>query len=130
MSEQYLSSSILIVDDSDYIRTIMTTLFKKEGLTKIFTAADGLSAVEKYKQLNPDLVVLDIMLPKKNGMDVLEDIMKINPKARVVMISSLASPENVAAAKKAGALYYFVKPYDNQFFLNIIKDILSNRGEN
>lgn len=108
----------------------MATLFKKEGLTKIFTAADGVSAVEKFKQLNPDLVVLDIMLPKKNGMDVLEDILKINPKARVVMISSLANPENVSAAKKAGALYYFVKPYDNQFFLNIVKEILTNRGEN
>lgn len=130
MSEQYLSSTILIVDDSDFIRTIMTTLFKKEGLTKIFTAADGVSAVEKFKQLNPDLVVLDIMLPKKNGMDVLEDIMRINPKACVVMISSLANPENVAAAKKAGALYYFVKPYDNLFFLNIVKEILNKRGEN
>jgi two-component system, chemotaxis family, chemotaxis protein CheY len=125
-TEQNASTSILIVDDSEYIRTIMTTLFKKEGFSNIHVAADGQSAVEKFKEVSPQIVILDIMLPKKNGIDVLKDIMEINPKAIVIMISSLATAEYVSEAKRAGASYYFAKPFDNHIFIKVIKDFLNS----
>jgi two-component system chemotaxis response regulator CheY len=124
-TEQNSSISILIVDDSTYIRTIMTTLLRKEGFTNIYFAVDGVAAIEKFKEVNPSLVVLDIMLPKKNGMEVLKEIMVLNPRAKVVMISSLATSEYISDAQKWGASYYFVKPYDNQKFINVVKELLS-----
>jgi two-component system chemotaxis response regulator CheY len=124
-SDQYTSAKILIVDDSEYIRTIITTLFKKEGITNLHIAGDGVAAVEKFKEVNPALVVLDIMLPKKNGMEVLREIIIMNPNAKVIMISSLATPEYINDAKKAGASYYFVKPFDNQKFVNVVKEFLN-----
>ena len=125
-TDQNTSASILIVDDSAYIRTIMTTLLRKEGITNIHFAIDGASAIEKFKEVNPTLVVLDIMLPKKNGMEVLKEIIVINPRAKVVMISSLATPEFISDAQKWGASYYFVKPYDNQKFISVVKELLNS----
>jgi two-component system, chemotaxis family, chemotaxis protein CheY len=117
--------SVLVVDDSEYVRTIITTLFRKEGITNIHLAGDGVVAVEKFKEVNPSLVILDIMLPKKGGMDVLKDIMQINPHSKVIMISSLASMDFIDEAKKLGASYYFVKPFDNQRFIKEAKELLN-----
>lgn len=125
-SDLYTSAKILIVDDSEYIRTIITTLFKKEGITNLHVASDGVAAVEKFKEINPTLVVLDIMLPKKSGMEVLKEIIIMNPNAKVLMISSLATPEYINDAKKAGAIYYFVKPFDNQKFVSVVKELLNS----
>lgn len=119
-----LKSSILIVDDSDYIKAITSTLLKREGFTNIHVAGDGISAVDKFKEINPDVVILDLMLPRMNGMDVLREIKKINPNARVIIISSLASIDNVREAKNLGADYYLVKPFDNQYFIKTVKDLL------
>lgn len=129
MDISLLKSSILIVDDSDYIKAITSTLLKREGFVNIYVASDGISALEKFKELNPDLVILDIMLPKMNGFDVLVEIKKLNPQAKVIVISSLATIDNIQQAKNAGAAYYLVKPFDNQYFIKTVKELLTTKGK-
>lgn len=124
MDNSIQRSSILIVDDSEYIKAITGTLLKREGFTNLHFASDGVSALEKFKEVNPDLVILDLMLPRMSGMDVLKEIKKIKQNAKVIIISSLASIENIKEAKNSGADYYLVKPFDNQFFIKKIKDLL------
>ncbi len=123
------ASKILIVDDSEYIRTIMTTHFRREGFTNLFLASDGAVAIEKFTEIKPDLVVLDMMLPKKHGMEVLQEIIQIQPDAKVVVVSSLATTEDVEKAKNTGASYYFVKPYDTIRFMQVIKELLTDKKE-
>lgn len=129
MEISILKSSILIVDDSDYIKAITSTLLKREGFTNIFVASDGISALEKFKEINPDIVILDIMLPKMNGLDVLLEMRKLNPQAKIIVISSLATIENIQQAKNLGAAYYLVKPFDNQYFIKVVKDLLTTKGK-
>ncbi len=129
MEISILKSSILIVDDSDYIKAITSTLLKREGFTNIFVASDGISALEKFKEINPDIVILDIMLPKMNGLDVLLEMRKLNPQAKIIVISSLATIENIQQAKNLGAAYYLVKPFDNQYFIKVVIDLLTTKGK-
>ncbi len=129
LDDQYTSTCVLIVDDSEYIRTIMPTLFKKEGITKIYIAADGGAAIEKYKTIKPDIIILDVMLPKKNGMEVLREIRATDKDTKVIMISSLATQEFIKEAKEAGANYYIVKPYDNQVFMKIVRELLDSQKQ-
>lgn len=127
VNDQYTSTCVLIVDDSEYIRTIMTTLFKKAGITKIHIAADGGVAIDKYKEVKPDIIILDVMLPKKSGMEVLKEIRSTDTETKVIMISSLATQEFIKEAKEAGANYYFIKPYDNQVFMKIVRELLNQQ---
>lgn len=124
MSISIQNSSILIVDDSEYIKAITGTLLKREGFSNLHFASDGVSALEKFKEVKPDLVILDLMLPRMNGMDVLKEIKKIKSNIKVIIISSLASIDNIKEAKNSGADYYLVKPFDNQYFIKTVKDLL------
>lgn len=130
MNLDFLKSSTLIVDDSDFIRAITGTLLKREGFTNLHFASDGISAIEKFKEVKPSLVILDIILPKKNGIDVLKEIRQYEPDTIMIMLSSLAAPENIQEARINGANFYLVKPFDNQYFVKVIKDFLNKNGGN
>ena len=104
------SSRVLVVEDYEpFRRFICSTLRKSSELKIVEEVADGLEAVQKAEELRPDLIVLDIGLPKLNGLAAAEQILKLSPKSRILFLSVESSPDVVRAAFQAGAWGYVVK---------------------
>jgi two-component system chemotaxis response regulator CheY len=114
---------ILIVDDSTFMRTILKNIVLGQyGDTEILEAANGEEAIAKYNEAKPDLVLLDIIMPGKDGMAVLREI---GPGAKsVVIISSIDQPEVIEQAKSFGAKGYIVKPYDAGEVLAMLQTVI------
>jgi two-component system chemotaxis response regulator CheY len=87
-------------------------------------AEDGVQAIELFEQLNPDIMTLDIIMPKMRGTEVLETIMARYPEAKVVMASSVSDARTVMKCLKIGAKQYILKPYDEQKVMTAIKKAL------
>ena len=101
---------ILIVEDDDYISKIYEIKFAKEGIA-ISIARDGEEAVKKASTENPDLILLDLMIPKKDGFEVLEEIKSTskNAKTPVIVLSNLGQASDIERAEKLGAQDFLVK---------------------
>ncbi|MBM2852806.1 MAG: chemotaxis protein CheY [Candidatus Nitrosotenuis sp.] len=113
MSEDY-EPVIMIVDDAYFMRKALRKIIESAKLTtKIIEAADGVDAVLKYKEYRPDLVTMDVLMPKADGIQALRAIKKINPSAKVIMVSSSGKSHIVQDAMKLGALDYVLKPFDH-----------------
>lgn len=113
MSEDY-DPVIMIVDDAHFMRKALRKIIESAKLTtKIIEAADGIDAVMKYKEYRPNLVTMDVLMPKADGIQALRAIKKIDPLAKVIMISSSGKSHIVQDAMKLGALDYVLKPFDH-----------------
>ena len=114
---------VLVVDDSMFITKQITQYLTSEGFQILGTAVDGEEAVEKYKELAPnvDLVTMDITMPKLDGVGALEKILEFDGNARVVMISALGKQDLVKKALLMGAKNYIVKPLDREKVLERIR---------
>lgn len=117
------SYRVLVVDDSMFIAKQITQYLTSEGFDIVGTAADGAEAIEKYKELAPniDLVTMDITMPKVDGIGALEQILKFDKDARIVMISALGKQDLVKKALLLGAKNYIVKPLDREKVLERIR---------
>ena len=115
---------VLIVDDSPIMRQMLVKIFKDEGFMVVGEAADGAEAFELFESLKPDLVTLDIVMPKMRGIEVLERIMSVNPEARIIMASSVSDARTVMHCLKIGAKQYIVKPYDEGKIVAAVKKAL------
>jgi two-component system chemotaxis response regulator CheY len=103
----------LIVDDASFMRVVLKDILISHGLaSQIYEAGDGLAAVEAYKQFKPDVVTMDINMPKADGVQALQSILRINPRAKVVMVTAVEQKHIVQDAMKAGARDYIIKPFD------------------
>ena len=103
---------LLLVDDSEASLQVLKDVVEDRGHTVVGLARDGLEAVAKYQDLHPQAVFLDVIMPRMNGLDALAAIRQLDPQARVVMVSSMQSPETALAARQAGAMYFLNKPFD------------------
>ncbi len=107
------SNTILIVDDAPLMRSMLQDVIKTNGLAKeTFEAVDGNDAIKKYLVHKPNLVIMDVIMPKTNGIEALQQIKKTDPKAKVLMISSSDEKIHVQDAMTLGAIDYIVKPVD------------------
>jgi two-component system chemotaxis response regulator CheY len=107
--------NILVVDDVSFMRKIFTDMLVNiYGLNKssIFEASGGNSAVREYKRIKPGVVFLDVLMPDKNGTEVVGEIMAFDPNAYIVMCSSANEKAIVEECAKAGAKDYIIKPID------------------
>lgn len=112
MSSDY-EPSFLIVDDSHFTRKAIRNIVESNRLSrKIYEAGDGVEAVLKYKEHHPTLVTMDVLMPKADGIQALRAIKKLDPDAKVIMISSTGKSFIVQDAMKAGAIDYVLKPFD------------------
>ncbi|MFQ5928271.1 MAG: sigma-54-dependent transcriptional regulator [Acidobacteriota bacterium] len=122
-----IQTSILVIDDEEIMREIVTTLFQEEGY-KVAAAATGEEGIEKAKEEGADLVLLDLMLPGKGGLAILEEILRVDPDIVVVMISAYASIENAVKATKSGAFDFVTKPFKNEELVLVVKNGLKKRS--
>lgn len=119
---------ILIADDHAIVREGLRALFATEpNLELVAEAADGMEAVDKARALKPDVILLDMMMPRKDGLQAIGEIMKENPNARVLVLTSFAEDEKVFPAIKAGALGYLLKDSSPQELIQAIQNVY--RGE-
>lgn len=108
-----VASKILIVDDASFMRSVLKDIIKNNGLaSEIFEAADGIEGVKAFQRIKPDLVTMDVNMPRADGIQALRAILKIEPHAKVVMITSVEEKHIVQDAIKLGARDYVVKPFD------------------
>lgn len=105
--------TILIVDDSHFSRRAIRTIIELNRISnRIIEAGDGVEAVVKYKEHRPNLVTMDVLMPKADGIQALRAIKKLDPGAKVIMISSTGKSHIVQDAIRAGALDYILKPFE------------------
>lgn len=116
--------SILIVDDLDFMRSIIREILSGAGLPVAGEARDGAEAVMKYRALKPDLVLLDIIMPGMDGITALKQLRRLDPECRVVMCSSLGDQESIIQAIRLGAADYVVKPFQRQRLLSAVNRAL------
>ena len=108
------SYRVLIVDDSMFIAKQLGQIFTSEGFDVVGTAADGAQGVEKYKDLRPDLVTMDITMPVMDGVSALEKIIEFDKNAKIIMVSALGKEDVVKKSLLMGAKSYIVKPLDRK----------------
>ena len=102
---------ILIVDDAAFMRVSIRNIVTKNGFEVVGEAENGAVAVQKYGELRPDIVTMDITMPEMNGLDSLKAIRKIDPNANIIMVSALGQEAMVRDAVMAGAKGFVVKPF-------------------
>jgi two-component system chemotaxis response regulator CheY len=117
--------SLLIVDDATYMRRLVGVMAKKGGHEVIGEAETGQRALDLYKELQPDLVILDILMPDMNGLDVLKQLKVINKDARVIMCTASEQSAFVQESLDSGALGYIVKPFTQDILIEKIATALS-----
>jgi two-component system, chemotaxis family, chemotaxis protein CheY len=102
---------LLIVDDSMLMRRLVRETVVADGWEVVGEAANGDEAVEKYRQLWPDAVTLDIVMPGTNGLQALKTILHIDPEAKIVVVSALNQTKLISEAIRAGAEDFIAKPF-------------------
>ncbi|GED29024.1 MULTISPECIES: response regulator [Brevibacillus] len=120
-----MSNKVLIVDDAAFMRMMIKEILSKNGYSVVGEASDGAQAIEKYKELGPDLVTMDITMPEMDGIAALKEIKKLDPNARVIMCSAMGQQAMVIDAIQAGAKDFIVKPFQADRVLEAIKKTLS-----
>jgi two-component system, chemotaxis family, chemotaxis protein CheY len=120
-----MAHKILIVDDAAFMRMMIKDILTKNGFEVVGEAADGVQAIEKYNETQPDLVTMDITMPEMDGITALKEIKKINPAAKVIMCSAMGQQAMVIDAIQAGARDFIVKPFQADRVLEAINKTLS-----
>ena len=118
----------LIVDDASFMRIVLKDILLSQGLaSQIYEAGDGLAAVDAYKQFKPDVITMDVNMPKADGIQALQSILRINPRAKVVMVTAVDQKHVVQDAMKAGARDYVVKPFDRANVALVMNKVIRSR---
>ena len=102
----------LVVDDSRVARSVIIRAFQQHGCEVVGLAENGTQAIEMFERLRPDLVTLDLVMPQMDGMQALKQIKQIDPKAVVIVVSSVSKKETVVECVRNGATNYLLKPFD------------------
>ena len=111
---------ILLVDDSKFMRDRVDKLLVQEGYTT-HQASNGRDAVEIYPKVKPQLVIMDITMPDMDGITAVEEMLKVDPQAKIVMLSAMGQKEMVLQAVAKGAKYFLVKPFEPSKVLEVVK---------
>jgi two-component system chemotaxis response regulator CheY len=116
---------VLVVDDAAFMRKMVTDALTKGGHDVIGEAGNGAEAVDRWQELRPDLTTLDITMPEKDGLAALQEIITIDPSARVIMCSALGQESKVLESIKLGAKDFVVKPFQAERVLDAVAKALA-----
>ncbi len=116
---------VLVVDDAAFMRKMVTDALTKGGHEVVGEAGNGVEAVSRFQELKPDLVTLDITMPEKDGLAALQDIISLDPGARVIMCSALGQESKVLESIKIGAKDFVVKPFQPDRVIGAVEQALA-----
>ncbi|MDK2808351.1 MAG: two-component system, chemotaxis family, chemotaxis protein CheY [Clostridiales bacterium] len=114
---------IMVVDDASFMRATLKTMLEKNGFVVVAEAEDGNEAIEKYGEIKPDIVTMDITMPKLGGLEALKGIMEADPKAKVLMVSAMGQEDKVRQAIMFGARSFVVKPFKEEQLIKVLHQI-------
>ena len=120
---------ILVADDASFMRQMIREIVELEGHEVVAEASDGIEAIDQFKNHHPDIVTMDIVMPRRSGIDAVKAILEFDPTARVVMCSALGQETLVTEALQAGAHDFIVKPFKPDSVINTIKKVLEKEEE-
>ena len=117
---------VLIVDDAIFMRNMLKDIFDSDTFEIVGEAANGVEAVEKYKELRPDLTTMDIVMPFKSGIEATKEILAVQNDAVVIMCSALGQESLVMEAIEAGAADFVVKPFKPEDVQRVVGKVLGS----
>jgi two-component system, chemotaxis family, chemotaxis protein CheY len=103
--------TVMIVDDAAFMRMMLKDILTKNGVSVVGEAENGAIAVEKYMELQPNLTIMDITMPEMDGLQAVKEILKKDPKAKIIMCSAMGQQSMVIEAIQSGAKDFVVKPF-------------------
>jgi len=119
-------AKVLIVDDAAFMRMMVKNILGTNGHEVVGEAENGVQSLEKYAQLKPDLVTMDIVMPELDGIEATKEIIRSNPEARIIMCTAVGQQAKVLEAMKAGARGYIIKPFQAPKVLEEINKVLGS----
>ena len=119
-----MAKRILIVDDAAFMRMMIKDILTKNGYNIAGEAENGLKAVEKYNELKPDLVLMDITMPEMDGIQALKSIKSADPGATVIMCSAMGQQAMVIESIQSGAKDFIVKPFQADRVIEAVKKVI------
>jgi len=119
-----MAKNILICDDAAFMRMMIKDILTKNGYTVAGEAENGAEAVEKYTELKPDLVLMDITMPEMDGIQALKKIRELDPKASVIMCSAMGQQAMVIESIQSGAKDFIVKPFQADRVLEAVRKVV------
>jgi two-component system chemotaxis response regulator CheY len=125
--DKSIKATVVVVDDDGMLRDMLKLMLRGESYSVIGEAANGQDAISQCELLKPDLVLLDINMPKMSGLEALDEILKLTPAPIVLMMSADATMDNVSGAIKKGAAGFVVKPLNAASVLDRIAVTLKSR---
>jgi two-component system chemotaxis response regulator CheY len=118
---------VLLVDDSTYIRTVLSSIIVEAGFEVVGEAADGEEAIRKYIDLKPDIVLMDVIMEPMNGMAATEAILDKDPAALILMVTVLEAKEILVDLIKIGAKGYITKPFSKEEIAEKVREVIKER---
>lgn len=119
-----MAKNILICDDAAFMRMMIKDILTKNGYTVVGEAENGAKAVEKYAELKPDLVLMDITMPEMDGIQALKKIKEVDPSATVIMCSAMGQQAMVIESIQSGAKDFIVKPFQADRVLEAVRKVV------
>jgi len=118
-----LMKKMLLVDDAMFMRVVLKNILVKEGYDIVAEASNGLEAIEMYKKHQPDIVTMDVTMPEMDGIVATKEILKLDPEARICMVSAMGQQQIIMESIKSGARDFIVKPFEATDVLSKIKNL-------
>ncbi|WP_156319882.1 response regulator [Bacillus sp. FJAT-18017] len=119
-----MMARVLIVDDAAFMRMMLKDILTKNGLEVVGEAVNGVDAIEKFQELNPDVVTMDITMPEMDGITAVKQIRALNPQASIIMCSAMGQQPMVLEAIQAGAKDFVVKPFQADRVMESIRKVI------
>ena len=119
-----MAKNILVCDDAAFMRMMIKDILSKNGYNVAGEAENGLVAIEKYKEVSPDLVLMDITMPEMDGIQALKEIKKVDAGAKDIMCSAMGQQAMVIESIQAGAKDFIVKPFQADRVIEAVKKVV------
>jgi two-component system, chemotaxis family, chemotaxis protein CheY len=125
MEEKYPNrrNSILVADDSDFIARLMTKMLEGTPFRVAAHAKNGEEAIQKYIEIFPEIVTMDIVMPQMGGIEAIRELIKLNPRIKLIVVSAMGHEKIVEEAMRLGAKHYLVKPFLRNAFVSALETL-------
>jgi two-component system chemotaxis response regulator CheY len=119
-----LLSTVLVVDDTLFMRNAITTMLEEAGFVVIGEAENGKQAIEQYFKLQPDIVTMDVTMPVMSGLEATKEIVKDDPNAKICVVTALGQQKLILQALKNGAKDFITKPFERERLVSTIRQMI------